>query len=509
MFAAVDSLEDDLRRFAQRGYSVPLPFNLTSSGVGKAIIQLAGGKVPRDLRHLAAADGYPAPEIKEAATRFVTDVMLGPASNHFTTLGLAKDADSDELRDNFRRLMALVHPDAQPVGYPLDAASRVNKAYSVLADVDSRSAYMMHEFGLAPLTALPSAAAGRHRNTAANERPEHRGMIGSSLRGLAQALRARHSLLWLAAILLVPLCMGLVSLFSHETPARLVEIRPQNDAQVARGSGNAVAPRSANATVSASLSSETLLTDSETSENGASRAVRVANSKEGSQRFAPQSATNPAQERQPASVMTSQLSSRSLEISSRGPVPVSLAPAPPQDRPAVATALQPAQRAESPTETATVIPRAPEPSSPPTPRSAPTSSAQSATAPRAMAPDSSESSSRVKASDAEEVLVRFSNAYESGSIGAFGQLLAVSMSGRRQMISDYERVFSSTRQRTIKFNQLKHATNGERVATSGYATVTTTDQDNRTVTQRVFLEFEIGRERGEPRIERIANYVIN
>ena len=77
------------------------------------------------------------------------------------------------------------------------------------------------------------------------------------------------------------------------------------------------------------------------------------------------------------------------------------------------------------------------------------------------------------------------------------------------MLSDYERVFLTTRQRSIKFNQLKHAANGERVATSGYATVTTTNQENRTVTQRVFLEFEIGRERGEPRIERLANYVIN
>ena len=77
------------------------------------------------------------------------------------------------------------------------------------------------------------------------------------------------------------------------------------------------------------------------------------------------------------------------------------------------------------------------------------------------------------------------------------------------MLNDYERVFSATRQRTIKFNQLKHSPLGERLATSGYAVVTTTDQDNRIMTQRVFLEFEIGRDRGEPRIERLANYVIN
>lgn len=509
MFAAVDTLENDLRHFAQRGYTVPLPFYLTSSDVGKAIIQLAGGKIPRDLGHLATDERKPAPDIQEAATRFVTDVMLGPASNHFTTLGLSKDADSGVLRDNFRRLMALVHPDAHPIGYPADAASRVNKAYAVLADVDSRSAYMMQEFGRTSLASQPSVLQGHHRSNAAKERPHHRGPIGSRLRVLAHALRARHSLLWLAAILLIPLGMGLVSLFSHETPARLVEIRPQNAPRVARDSSNAITPRSTDTSASATLSSETLATDADASENSTSRAVRVANSKEVSERVALRSGANPTQQRQPASVMTSQLSPRSLEISSRGPVAVSLAPTPSQDRAAVATALQPAQRAESPTEIVAAASRSPEPSSPPTPRYAPANSAASATAARPLSPDVSESATRIKASDAEEVLVRFSNAYESGSIGAFGQLLASGMSGRRQMISDYDRVFSATRQRSIKFNQLKHAANGDRVATSGYATVTTTDHENRTVTQRVFLEFEIGRERGEPRIERLANYVIN
>ena len=77
------------------------------------------------------------------------------------------------------------------------------------------------------------------------------------------------------------------------------------------------------------------------------------------------------------------------------------------------------------------------------------------------------------------------------------------------MLNEYERVFLGTRQRAIKFNQLKHSINGERISTNGYATVTTTDQDNRTVTQRVFLEFEIGRDHGEPKIARLANYVIN
>jgi len=114
-----------------------------------------------------------------------------------------------------------------------------------------------------------------------------------------------------------------------------------------------------------------------------------------------------------------------------------------------------------------------------------------------------------RSGDIDDLLVRFASAYESGSIANFAQLFSTSMAGRRQMLREYERMFSSTQSRSIKFNQFKHSVTGDRIATSGYATVTTTDQDNRTATQRVFLEFEIGRDRGEPRIERLSNYAIN
>ena len=63
--------------------------------------------------------------------------------------------------------------------------------------------------------------------------------------------------------------------------------------------------------------------------------------------------------------------------------------------------------------------------------------------------------------------------------------------------------------RAMPFIQLKHATAGERMATRGYAEVTTTDQENRVSKQRVYLELEIGIDHNVPRIERISNYVVN
>ncbi len=83
------------------------------------------------------------------------------------------------------------------------------------------------------------------------------------------------------------------------------------------------------------------------------------------------------------------------------------------------------------------------------------------------------------------------------------------MAGRRQVLSEYEKVFQQTRQRSIRFTQLKHRTNGERLSTSGYAVVSTVDNDNRASSQRVFLEIDIAREADSPKIERLLNYPLN
>ena len=210
--------------------------------------------------------------------------------------------------------------------------------------------------------------------------------------------------------------------------------------------------------------------------------------------------------------MIAQLSSKSVEISS-----TPLAVAAPNLAPTQSNAASelPSRGAAQPEPAA--VTRAPDIQSPPAPPGTASTNPISGTVPAiatnslraASGTDKSELAPKVRSTDAEDVVVRFSNAYESGSIGAFSQLLSPGMPGRRQMLIEYERVFQATRQRSIKFKQLKHTANGEQISTTGYATVTTTDQDNRTVIQRVFLEFEISRDRGEPRIERLANYVVN
>lgn len=499
MFKSVATLETDLRRFAADGFRVSLPFQLTNSDVGKALIQLAGGKLPESLSHLAdEEDRGPRHDIREAATRFVSGIMLAPDSDHFTMLGLSPDADASLLRDNFRRLMALVHPDAQPEGFPSDAATRVNHAYAVLADANARAAYVARTLVITPAVFPAIQPSPRRAPDKRREQPSTR--MGDRLRGLAQALRARHVLLWLAALLLIPLGMSLMSMFSQEAPARLVEARPKLNLSLDLGS--VAATNSVTGTVEPPPSPDSVAGSRVAEGDARAKQVQSIIPMPQADRNVPKRSPDAPATDLSTTAVTAKPASRSQEISTKRPVAPSLAPVSPQTvQIAPPAGAPPPATSDNPTVTARVVDAT---SPPPQPQATVIAASQ-----RSAIADRADSALKMRTSEAEDVLVKFTNAYESGSIGVFGQLFASGMSGRRQMLSDYERVFLATRQRSIKFNQLKHAANGERVATSGYATVTTTDQENRTVTQRVFLEFEIGRERGEPRIERLANYVIN
>ena len=117
--------------------------------------------------------------------------------------------------------------------------------------------------------------------------------------------------------------------------------------------------------------------------------------------------------------------------------------------------------------------------------------------------------SRVNPADADDILVKLSGAYEAGSIAAFSKVFATSMAGRRQLLSDYERVFQQTRQRSIRFTQFKHKVSGEKLLTAGFAVVSTVDNDNRVASQRIFLEIDIGRDPEGLKIERLHNYPLN
>jgi hypothetical protein len=81
----------------------------------------------------------------EAAQAFVRQVCLWERSTHYQVLGLAPGAPPDDVRENYRLLMALLHPDRQPgsvaVQWPTGCAQRVNEAYATLSDPRLRAQY--------------------------------------------------------------------------------------------------------------------------------------------------------------------------------------------------------------------------------------------------------------------------------------------------------------------------------------------------------------------------------
>ena len=509
MFESIETLESDLIRFTDASFVLPLPFRLKSSAVGKALLQLASGKVPASLSQFAASDGSARPEMQRSASRVVAEVLLSPVCNYFTTLGVAPEFDAGELRDNFRRLMALVHPDARPVGFPEDAASRVNRAYAVLADATTRETYAALELGTVS-TRAPKPMSSPSRTIEARSRRRSSNATTSRLLGWANLLRARQSLLWFAVLLLAPIAWTMLSLFTHKESQRLVVARPPPSYSLPSNTF-ATPPEVPDYIVSASPPTERIASPG-VAEGKSTPAIRFIDSPTILKIESNQLEASPAV-MPPRPTMSPQVWPKSVEILSRPP-----AIAAPNLLPAQSFAVSGPQSRDASLPETLVVTRAPESIAPPlTPPIITSTGAISGplttvanNSPRAYsATDISEAAPKVRSTDAEDVVVRFSNAYELGSIGAFSQLLSAAMPGRRQMLSEYERIFSATRQRTIKFTQLKHSALGERLATSGYAVVTTTDRDNRIMTQRVFLEFEIGRDRGEPRIERLANYVIN
>lgn len=62
-------------------------------------------------------------------------------SDHYTTLGLARDATPDDVKKAYRKLARQLHPDVNKAPDAEERFKAVSQAYDVLADPDKRSAY--------------------------------------------------------------------------------------------------------------------------------------------------------------------------------------------------------------------------------------------------------------------------------------------------------------------------------------------------------------------------------
>jgi hypothetical protein len=124
----------------------------------REVLLLASGRLP---------EGAPVPSlaIQRAAGFFVRTALLYPAADHYALLGLDRSADAAAIKERYRQMMRLTHPDfassaAASGNWPADAAARINEAYEVLASDARRRSY---DEKLNPTAALaPHRSPGNH-----------------------------------------------------------------------------------------------------------------------------------------------------------------------------------------------------------------------------------------------------------------------------------------------------------------------------------------------------------
>jgi DnaJ domain len=103
------------------------------------VLMLALGRAVPEL----SIDSERALAAQRSAKFFVRMALFRSGADHYTVLGLWPGFTETELRDRYRLLMRLTHPDfiAADQSWPADAATRVNRAYEVLSSSVKKAEY--------------------------------------------------------------------------------------------------------------------------------------------------------------------------------------------------------------------------------------------------------------------------------------------------------------------------------------------------------------------------------
>jgi hypothetical protein len=122
--------------------------------------------------------------LRESACFFTRTALFYPGADHYALLGLERKVDGAELKDRYRLLMRLIHPDLSRPGsglWPADAAVRVNLAHEVLSSPVQRREY---DGLLAAASEMPSASKVQHRRINKPARTAGSGMSQSGFKKL-------------------------------------------------------------------------------------------------------------------------------------------------------------------------------------------------------------------------------------------------------------------------------------------------------------------------------------
>lgn len=164
---------------------------------------------------------------------FVISMMhFNPENNHYVTLGISSRASQDEIRERWKRLMLLYHPDRQVDNreWSDERAKKVNEAYTVLKNVTGREAFdrkLAMDFSRMKLSrshAKSASGAGMHhaavRHTVRQESFSGKGAV------LRRYLPAAIVVSYIAVAAIFIALIGL----RNKTTSLESELRPAGDA---------------------------------------------------------------------------------------------------------------------------------------------------------------------------------------------------------------------------------------------------------------------------------------
>src|SRR5208282_4768155 len=116
---------------------------------------------------------------REAAAEYVRQVFFRPDATPYQTLGLASEATPQAIKEHFRLLMQLVHPDRQGARalWPEAFAAQANRAYGILRHAESRAELDREEAARAE-----RARVAQHKAAAAAMMPTQRWPTGRATR---------------------------------------------------------------------------------------------------------------------------------------------------------------------------------------------------------------------------------------------------------------------------------------------------------------------------------------
>jgi hypothetical protein len=466
-----------------------------------------------------------AAELREAAAQFVQQVFFHPDASPYQVLGVAPDASPETIKETYRLLMQLVHPDRQgeAAPWPETFAARVNRAYGTLRDPELRAAYRRDAEARAGRAAPPRR--GEAAPAAAPIPAE--GWRGRRAGGRPAATR---SVLpeWLTAgvggfVLRHPASSAFAALIVGSVLAVAAAVWPERDG-VLMGEAGHPAPRIASPVASAPALPPTGVSPTVAGirerDAGDSVATRV-----------PLAAATAASEMPPPArvpVQAADSLSNRAAAATPGPAGGVAAPAsaPPSTLAAAAppvvasAAVPPAAPAGRPSggdralggaggtpfagigagTPTTAPPAAVAAVAPPGAAGVAAEPTAVGTAPLAAAPANAE---------IEALFAAFVSAYEGGRLDAFVALFDEDAEtnlrrGRAAVRGDYDELFRLSQSRRMHLTRVNWRRVGDRALAKGEIAVTVSWRDGREFEQRVAVDMELVRQGGRAVISRLS-----